>query len=100
MFVSDQGENKYDVFLLEVKKSLARKKIIPSSMVLNGPPVLQSGLGRVLDESTRVQVQVLEKMTSTSTNTTTGFSKILEYKYKYFEKCSRTSTEYVGYKLW
>ena len=40
------------------------------------------GLGRVLDKSTRVQVQVLEKMTSTSTST--GFSKVLEYKYKYF----------------
>ena len=40
----------------------------------------QAGLGRVLVKSTRVQVQVLEKMTSTSrpTNTSTGFSKVLE----------------------
>ena len=44
--------------------------------------VKEPGLGRVLDKSTRVQVQVLEKMTSTSTST--GFSKVLEYKYKYF----------------
>ena len=36
-----------------------------------------AGLGRVLDKST--QVKVLEKMTSTSTST--GFSKVLEYKY-------------------
>ena len=43
------------------------------------------GLGRVLDKSTRVQVQVLEKMTSTSTSTSAGFSKVLEYKYKYFK---------------
>ena len=41
--------------------------------------VVPPGLGRVLDKSTRVQIQVLEKMTSTSTST--GFSKILEYKY-------------------
>ena len=54
-----------------------------------------TGLGRVLDKSTRVQGQVLEKMTSTST----GFSKVLEYKYKHFEKYSSTSTEYFGYKL-
>ena len=58
-----------------------------------------AGLGRVLDKSTRVQVQVLEKMTSTSTSTSTGFLKVLEYKYKYFEKYSSTSTEYFGYKL-
>ena len=50
------------------------------------------GLGRVLDKSTRVQVQVLEKMSSTTTST--GFSKVLEYKYKYFKKYLRTSTEY------
>ena len=54
-----------------------------------------AGLGRVLDKSTRVQVQVLEKMTSTST----GFSKVLEYKYKYFEKYLSTSTEHFGCKL-
>ena len=35
-----------------------------------------SGLGRVLDKSTRVQV--LEKMTIPSTST--GFSEVLEYK--------------------
>ena len=58
-----------------------------------------SGLGRVLDKSTRVQVQVLEKMTNTSTSTSTGFSKVLEYKYKYFEKYLSTSTEYFGCKL-
>ena len=40
------------------------------------------GLGRVLDKSTRVQVQVHEKITSTSTSTKTGFSKGLEYKYR------------------
>ena len=57
------------------------------------------GLGRVLDKSTRVQVQVLEKMTSTSTSTSTGFLKVLEYKYKYFEKYLSTSTEYFGCKL-
>ena len=51
-----------------------------------------SGLGRVLDKSTRVQVKVLEKLTSTSTST--RFSKVLEYKYKYFEKYLSTSTEY------
>ena len=45
--------------------------------------VMVAGLGRVLDKSTRVQVQVLEKMTSTSTST--GFSKVLEYKYKYLK---------------
>ena len=56
-----------------------------------------AGLGRVLDKSTRVQVQVLEKMTSTSTST--GFSKVLEYKYKYFEKYLSTSTEYFRCKL-
>ena len=33
----------------------------------------KTGLGRVLDKSTRVQVQVLGKMTSTSTSTSTGF---------------------------
>ena len=40
---------------------------------------IYTGLGRVLDKSTRVQV--LERMTSTSTSTSTGFSKVLEYKY-------------------
>ena len=56
-----------------------------------------AGLGRVLDKSTRVQVQVLEKMTSISTSTSTGFSKVLEYKY--FEKYLSTSTEYFRCKL-
>ena len=57
------------------------------------------GLGRVLDKSTRVQV--LEKLSSTSTSTSrpTRFSKVLEYKYKYFEKYSSTSTEYFRCKL-
>ena len=59
----------------------------------------RAGLGRVLDKSTRVQVQVLEKMMSTSTSTSTGFSKVLEYKYKYFEKYLSTSTEYFRCKL-
>ena len=61
-----------------------------------------TGLGRVLDKSTRVQVQVLEKMTSTSakmTSTSTGFSKVLEYKYKYLKKYLSTGTEYLGCKL-
>ena len=68
--------------------------------VLKGVPcALAAGSGRVLDKSTRVHVQVLEKMTSTSTSTSSGFSKVLEYKYKYFEKYLSTSTEYFCCKL-
>ena len=70
-----------------------------SATVKSNISVFISGLGRVLDKSTRVQVQVLEKMTNTSTSTSTGFSKLLEYKYKYFEKYLSTSTEYFGCKL-
>ena len=83
-------------FLLYTYKSL-KMKYVHVSLINDS---IYPGLGRVLDKSTRVQVQVLEKMTSRSTSTSTGFLKVLEYKYKYFEKYSSTSTEYFGYKLW
>ena len=59
--------------------------------------LIPTGLGRVLDKRTRTKV--LEKMMSTSTSTSTGFSKVLAYKYKYFEKYLSTSTEYFRCKF-
>ena len=42
---------------------------------------IQSGLGRVLDKIARgqVQIQVHEQIMNTSTSTSAGFSKVLEY---------------------
>ena len=80
------------------KCSSNQKTITKERTFEQGLPLIP-GLGQVLDKSTRVQVQVLEKMTSTSTSTSTLFSKVLEYKYKYFEKYLSTSTEYFRCKF-
>ena len=65
--------------MLSIGQAIDEIRLLDDNLGCHGP-----GLGRVLDKSTRVQVQVLEKMTSTSISTSTGFSKVLEYKYKYF----------------